>query len=131
LLSVPDLITAAGEKQTMGHAIAGAGAVDLESAAWMRAAAAAGKPSLVVRAIFDDAEESLPGYLSAASGGEEGVNRGRLLRHAIAHPSTWRSLVRMWRRMTQSAERLASFAGSFAGSLDLPGDDEPGGAGGL
>ncbi|HET7784701.1 MAG TPA: hypothetical protein VFL36_01900 [Myxococcales bacterium] len=91
------------EKRALGAG--GALAVDLESAQVARAAAEAGVPWLVVRAIVDDARTSLPPFAREA---QAGFLRPAL-RHALHGPSAVLQLVKL-----ALAERAASASLSSA-----------------
>ncbi|HTO76191.1 MAG TPA: hypothetical protein VMQ61_08955 [Thermoanaerobaculia bacterium] len=84
-------------------------AVDMESAAWSRAAAARGVPFLAVRAISDRFDEDLPGYLADCVGEDGGVRRGKVVRKALAHPASIPALWRMRRRVEAAVAVLAEF----------------------
>jgi len=82
-------------------------AVDLESAAYARGAAAAGIPCLVLRAISDAADEDLPFDFNRCLDRLGGVSRLKVLGHALLRPA---SLGRLWslrRRFGSCSQRLA------------------------
>jgi adenosylhomocysteine nucleosidase len=91
------------------RAATGAVAVDMESAAILEAAAARGCASLVVRAISDDASESLPEELMRLMGADGRIRGGGVL--ALARPRVLGRALRL-RRSTRRA--LASVANSLA-----------------
>jgi len=91
------------------RAATGAVAVDMESAVILEAAAARGCSSLVVRAVSDDARETLPGELIRLMGADGRIRCGGVL--ALAHPRVLRRALHL-RRSTRRA--LASVAGSLA-----------------
>lgn len=84
-------------------------AVDMESAAWARAAAASKVPYAVIRAISDTAGEELPGYLARCVGRNGGIHRGAVAVRALAHPTSIAKLLEMRRRLAHGAEKLAAF----------------------
>ena len=84
-------------------------AVDMESAGWARAAAEAGVPYAVVRAIADTAGEALPEYLPRCVGPGGGIRRAAVVALALAHPASLPALFAMRRRLIHSAEKLAAF----------------------
>lgn len=84
-------------------------AVDMESAAWARAAAGAGVPFVIVRAILDGAEEELPGYLPECVGPDGGIRRIAVLWRALGRPSSIGTLMKMRRRVADCGDRLAAF----------------------
>ena len=91
------------------RAATGAVAVDMESAAILEAAAARGCFSLVVRAVSDDARETLPDELMRLVGADGRIRCGGVL--ALARPRVLRRALQL-RRSTRRA--LASVAGSLA-----------------
>jgi adenosylhomocysteine nucleosidase len=87
-----------------------AAVVDLESAAYARAAAERGIRYLVVRSVCDPADEPLPFDLNRCTDPRGGVNRVKVLRHALRHPGVIGPLWRLYRRVGRCSRRLASFA---------------------
>lgn len=84
-------------------------AVDLESAAWTRAASPSRTPLILVRVVSDTSEEEIPLFVAEARREDGSVDRGRIVRHALRHPSTVGKLLAMRRRTRFCAERLASY----------------------
>ncbi len=114
LLSVErPLVTAADKAAAAASAGPPPAAVDMESAAWARTAAAQGVPYLIVRAIADTAEEELPGYLSRCMDSEGGIRRSSVALSALAHPRSIPALRRMRRTVLDCADRLASFVAAL------------------
>jgi adenosylhomocysteine nucleosidase len=70
------------------RAATGAAAVDMESAPIVAAARAAGTPTLVIRAVSDDAAASVPAALTALVSPEGRVLGGRALLLALTRPQT-------------------------------------------
>ena len=103
------LVTAADKAAAAASAGAPPAAVDMESAAWARAAAAQGVPYLIVRVVTDTAEEELPGYLSRCMDSEGSIRRSSVALSALAHPRSIPALRRMRRTLLDCAERLACF----------------------
>ena len=91
------------------RAATGAVAVDMESATILEAAAARGFPSLVVRAVSDDARETLPEELMRLMGPDGRIRWGGVL--ALAHPRVLRRALQLRR---SSRRALESVAGSLA-----------------
>ncbi|MEP6801847.1 MAG: hypothetical protein ABJC07_07920 [Acidobacteriota bacterium] len=91
-------------------------ALDMESAAWARAAAAAGHdvPYLLVRVVSDTAEEELPELVAAAIGPDGSLDRGRIARRALRHPGSIGKLLLLRRRARSCAGSLAEFLETFA-----------------
>jgi nucleoside phosphorylase len=109
--------TAAG-KRKLSSGAGDVAAVDMESAGWASAAAGAGVPFVIARAILDAADEELPAYLTECVAPEGGIRRSAVVARALAHPSTLPRLVWMHRRLVACAERLAEFLvdGFFRGA---------------
>jgi adenosylhomocysteine nucleosidase len=113
LVTVSRPVVAASAKAELARRV-GAGdrdaaAVDMESAAWSRAASARGIPFLAVRAISDRFDEDLPLYLADCVGEDGGMARGRVVRKALVHPSSIPALWRMRRRVEAAVSILAEF----------------------
>lgn len=111
LWSAEKVVCSAQEKRELaGRFPAGRlAAVDLESAAWARAAARRGTPCLVCRAITDGADEVLPGFLADCQEPGGSMRLARVAAHALIHPSAAGSLLLLRRRVASAAERLAQF----------------------
>lgn len=88
-------------------------AVDLESAAWARAAAAAGVGYALLRVVIDPAEEDLPLDFEACRGADGRVRTSRVALAALGRPAAVAALRRLERRLERCAERLASAAEEF------------------
>jgi adenosylhomocysteine nucleosidase len=86
--------------------------VDMESAAWARAGS--GIPGLIVRVVTDSAEDEIADFVAASIAPDGGIDRGRLVRHAILHPSAIGKLLPLRRRALLCGERLADFVERFA-----------------
>jgi adenosylhomocysteine nucleosidase len=82
-------------------------AVDLESAAFARAAAARGIPYLALRAISDTAEESLPLDFNRLRGADGSVDRLRVAIRALLRPALIPRLWRLRGRAALCSENLA------------------------
>lgn len=91
-------------------------AVDMESAAWARGAAAAGHdaPYLLVRVVSDTAMEELPDLVAASAEVDGSLDRGRIARNALRHPSSIGKLLHLRRRARSCARSLADFLARFA-----------------
>ncbi len=114
LLSVDRPLVSAAEKAAWAEKLGEApAAVDMESAAWARAAAAHGVAYLVVRAVSDDALEELPRFLSRCLDEDGGIRRSAVALRALAQPSTIPTLLQMRRRVRDCADRLAAFVEHF------------------
>ena len=93
------------EKITSDKHSIDADAIDMESAGWARAAARANVPFRIARVIFDSADEGIPAFVA----GDGNVDRGAIVRHALAHPSAIPILWNMRGRMRDCCEKLAEF----------------------
>jgi len=113
------LVLTAAEKRRLwagrGRA-ATSGVVDLESEAVVEAAQASGIPWLVLRAVSDAADESLPGFLAECAGSDGAIRRSAVLRHALRHPWALPSLLLMRRRIDACGRALADAACELLGS---------------
>jgi adenosylhomocysteine nucleosidase len=87
----------------------GAVAVDMESLAIARVAAARGLPFIAVRVIVDTAADALPRAVVAASGGGP-VNIGRLIAVLAIAPGEIVALLRLARRYRAATRALAAVA---------------------
>lgn len=87
-------------------------AIDMETSGWIDGAKGYA-PGLVVRVVSDAAEEEIPAFVAAASSAE-GVDRRRIVRHALTHPASIGKLLEMRRRARFCAERLADFLEALA-----------------
>jgi adenosylhomocysteine nucleosidase len=118
LLSLDRVLVSSAEKEEWAARVGPPpAAVDMESAAWARAAAAAGVPFLVVRIISDTAEEELPGYLSRCMDSQGGIRRSAVAMEALLHPRTIPHLRRMRSVVRDCADRLAEFVLHVAGEV--------------
>jgi adenosylhomocysteine nucleosidase len=113
LLTVGRPITAAAEKSRLAASLEGPSAVDMESAAWARVAAARGIPYCVVRSISDRADEDLPDYLAACIGEDGAIRRGAVVARALARPGRIPELIRMRRRVLDCGKGLSLFLERF------------------
>jgi len=109
LISSPTILVTARQKAAVYASLPGGSvaAVDLESAALAREAGRRRIPYLVLRAVSDPAEESLPMDFEGLRNREGGVSRPRVLLHALAQPSLMSSLLMLRRRLKDCAEALA------------------------
>jgi adenosylhomocysteine nucleosidase len=118
LLSVERPLVARTEKAAWAAKLGvGSAAVDMESAAWARAATAHKIPWLIIRAVSDTADEELPGYLSVCMDGDGGIRRSAVVLHALAHPGSIPALLRMRRRVVACSAILADFVAQFVSEL--------------
>ena len=71
--------------------------------------AQAGIPYNVVRAVSDEAAETLPLDFEAFRCPSGTLRRADVVRHALIHPGVVAPLLRLRRRMTQVADRLKAY----------------------
>lgn len=90
--------------------------VDMESAAWARAAADRGVPYAILRAVSDGPHEDLPGYLPGCMDAEGSIRRGAVALRAICNPSSIPTLLAMRARVREATSRLAAFVEHFLGT---------------
>jgi adenosylhomocysteine nucleosidase len=83
-----------------------AAAVDLESAAFARAAADRHLPYLALRAVVDAAGETLPLDFNALRDADGAIDRRRVALRAITRPTLIAPLLRMRRRVGRCSGRL-------------------------
>lgn len=88
--------------------------VDMESAAWISSAAARGIPGILVRVVSDTASDEIPDFVAKSGLPGGGIDRGRIVRHALLHPSSIGKLLDLRRRARTCGERLAGFLDRFA-----------------
>ncbi len=81
--------------------------VDLETAWYLEEAERRGVPWTVLRVVSDAAHEPLPAFLEGCRDEGGAIIRGRVARHALRHPGTIRSLLRLARRVRRCAGVLA------------------------
>ncbi|HWZ85602.1 MAG TPA: hypothetical protein VN032_05330 [Thermoanaerobaculia bacterium] len=91
-------------------------AVDMESAAWARAAADRQIPYAILRIISDGPHEDLPGYLPDCMDAEGSIRRAAVALRAIARPWSIPRLVAMRDRVREATARLAAFVEHFVGA---------------
>jgi adenosylhomocysteine nucleosidase len=109
VMATASRIVATPEDKAALRAATGAVAVDMESAAILEAAAARGCSSLVVRAVSDDARETLPDELMRLMGADGRIRCGGVL--ALVRPRVFRRALHIGRSTRRA---LASVADSLA-----------------
>ena len=112
LLNTEEILTTPSAKARLAAAT-GAVAVDMESAAIAEAAAAAGRPFVVLRVIADAAGDSLP----AAIGRFVDSNGNSCLRSVLktaCRPAEWKRLWRLAQRSREAQRTLARAASLVA-----------------
>lgn len=94
------------------HGRPDAAVVDLESWHYVQVAEEAGVPWTILRAVSDEASEDLPGFLNDCLDDGGSVDRGKVMRHAVFHPSVMPRLLEMKSRVEACSRRLAEAARS-------------------
>jgi nucleoside phosphorylase len=110
VLSAAAIVDRIDEKQRLARQIAPAdvpAVVDLESAAYVAAAVAAGIPWLVLRAVSDTADESLPALLNRSRDEGGAVRRARVVLGLLRQPQALPVLLSLRGRVGRCAEVLA------------------------
>jgi adenosylhomocysteine nucleosidase len=111
ILSARKIVDTAEEKRRLAKQVGDALAVvDLESASYVVAAEAAGIPWIVLRAVSDTADETLPPLLNRSLDAGGAVSRGRVLRGLISDPGALPTLLALRKRVGRCAEVLARAA---------------------
>lgn len=97
------------KRRLLGVANAGSEAVvvDLESLSYARAAARAGIPWVVLRAVSDTAREALPALLNRCRDPGGSVRRGRVALELIGNPGALPILLSLRQRVRECAQVLA------------------------
>lgn len=109
VVSATRIASDAAEKKEIWRRSAGkgSGVVDLESAAIARAATARRLPYLVIRAVSDTADESLPLDFERFRDRQGKIAQARVAFRALCQPTLWPSLMRLRTRVNRCAEKLA------------------------
>ncbi len=110
-VSVDRIVTRPDQRQalTRGLPADSVASVDMESAAWSRAAQRRAAPCLILRAISDGSSEVLPAFLSECLDAEGGVSRPLVAAGAFLRPRSLPGLLRLRRQAREAAERLSRF----------------------
>ncbi len=120
LLTLDRPAVSAAEKTRLAASTGAPAVCDMESAAWARAAAAAGVPYVVLRAVSDTADEDLPRYLARCMNAGGGISRAAVALQAVLHPATIPDLLRMRRRVAACAQRLGDALAAVVGTPQQP-----------
>ena len=104
-LSVGRIASTVEEKQDLWHEYGSlpSQVVDLESSSYVALARQRGIPCLVVRVVSDGPDESLPLDFNQFRNSDGGVDRRRVLRQALRHPTLMPKLLRLRDRVHSSA----------------------------
>jgi len=106
-------------KQTLCQS-SGAIAVDMESAAIALVAQDAGIPFMAIRAIADDVNTGIPAYINKAMDIYGNINTARMLGLLLAHPTSWRQLMRMGRQFSVAKATLSRISKKIGVDALLP-----------
>lgn len=109
LLSVASPLLTVDAKHT-AHLHYAACAVDMESAAVAAVAQARGLPCVVVRAIVDEANDTIPAALNDSVDAWGRPRPFRLIAALCRHPSVWSELPRLYSRMQRATQALRAAA---------------------
>jgi nucleoside phosphorylase len=109
LFSTRSIVRSAAEKAILaGKNVSAPAAVDLESAAWARAAMAFGLPFAVLRVIADAANDEVPGFIADSARPDGSIRRERVVLAALAKPQKRiPELIRLARAARRASHRLA------------------------
>jgi nucleoside phosphorylase len=104
-LSVGRIASTVAEKQGLWHGYGSLASqvVDLESSSYVELARQRDIPCLVLRVVSDGPDESLPLDFNRFRNSDGGVDRGRVLRQALRHPTLMPKLLRLRDRVQTSA----------------------------
>lgn len=113
VVTLAKLVCSSKEKKNLasrfGVTDSGPAVVDMESAAWARAATGRGVPYVILRAVSDTFEEELPGFLSSCLDGEGSVDRAAVARKLLLHPAALPVLLKARERVREGAGRVGLF----------------------
>lgn len=117
IVSVAGPLTSSKQKEDLaarvGASDSALAVVDMESAAWARAAASRGVPYVILRAISDTFDEELPAFLSSCLGSDGSIDRAAVARRLLIHPGALPALLAMRRRVLIASEGLGHFLVRF------------------
>ncbi len=111
LITVAAPVVSPAEKKQLAASLDGDtfGVVDMESAAWARAAAERKVPYVIVRAISDLVDEELPEFLRRAVDRDGHVRKGAVIGFGISQPRSIPTLLRLRKRVDECGTRLGLF----------------------
>jgi nucleoside phosphorylase len=122
VLSTARILGSTAAKAAARARLAGDGpaAVDLESAAFARVAAARRAPYVVLRAVCDTAREELPVDLERCRDGSGAIRRLDVVRQAMLHPASALALWRLRQRLDDGARALARLVAALLVDAEAP-----------
>jgi adenosylhomocysteine nucleosidase len=101
-------ILSPSQKRALGESLSAA-AADMESAVVARVAAEAGVPFLAVRAIADEVQDTVPGWLSSGLDAYGAVELRAFCLELVRHPLDVLSLFKLARAFSQAQDTLRRF----------------------
>ena len=116
LLDAPEIVATAADKRRL-YAMSHAHAVDLESGAVARSASAHGLPFLVLRAICDPAERTLPPAAMIAVERKGSIGLLPVLRSVLRQPGQIPDLLVLARDAASARRALVRLVGKSSGGI--------------
>lgn len=107
LTSIDRVVTSAREKQSLN--LAGGGAVEMEAAGLLALAQEKQTSFHCIRVVTDTADESFAIDFNTMRDETGRFSRGRIVRHALGRPWTFRELIRLDQRCRSAAKALGDF----------------------
>jgi len=107
ILDTPEAKRAVAERLARDGLEGEPAVADLESAFYARLARERGIPCFVLRAVSDEARESLPSFLNRCRDEGGAVERSKVVRHLFRRPTQVSVLLKLRRRVRCCADRLA------------------------
>jgi len=122
LISTRSIVRSATQKAAFaGEHVYAPAAVDLESAAWARAATAFGLPFAVLRVIADAADDEVPAFVADSARPDGSIRRERVVLAALANPRRRvPELIRMARAARRASRHLAEAVDRMTSTACLP-----------
>jgi adenosylhomocysteine nucleosidase len=114
LITTSEVVATPPAKSAL-FASSGAAAVDMESAVIVERAIDVGCPALVVRAVSDDARQSVPSELVGLISSEGRLNVARALALTVTRPSTLTGALELGRRTRRALRAVARVLAGLIG----------------
>ena len=120
VITVPRIVTRPRDKARLWQNLGGErpAVVDLESAALAHAAATAGVPYLILRAVSDGAHDTLPPFLARCQRTDGSTNQAKVALAALLSPRSIPELLRLRRRVERCSAALANTAQNWLAPVD-------------
>ncbi len=109
LVSVAEPVLQAAQKRALAEETA-CGAVDMESLAVAKLAAARNVPFIAIRAIADEADRDLPRAAQVAMASDGSIRTGKVMLSLITKPTQLADLLRLGRQNSKAKRTLARVA---------------------